>query len=363
MSGAMVNGSMQSSSSDGDVSGSVVKNGSIDIPRHAAAQIADVRMGRNNARQNAVAEGALPEDAFADMDQAMYGPFRQMTKLWDYFQRKDLIREYDIRSQLISWNVNDDAGRSTVDMDFQTETGNLSLEFGKDAAAMPLIQIDYKTGFRERPSPDAPMGSQVDVDEEKAGAAGRIIAETAEAIISGNPGGASPAENISVEWRGTSWGVSSLTDPERVNTATFDADWMTDHSQPRKSVKRLRGILKNDNNVKPGDVGYDVWLGEDYYDVLDEPDPSFNNEQLVRESVENLADINQIEELDFFPPDAMLMLRPTEDVFQLGVAQNPQNTQWGDFPWTDKFKAHAALSPMPKVSMQGQSGIVYATAP
>ena len=157
MAGAMVNGSMNGANNDG-VSGSVVKNGDQSIPRHALAQIADARAGRSNARQNAVMEGAVPEDAFADMDQGMYGPFTQMAKLWAYFERKGLTREYDIRSQLISWNVKDDAGRSTVDMDFQTETGNLSLEFGKDAAAMPLIQIDYRTGFRERPSPDAPMG-------------------------------------------------------------------------------------------------------------------------------------------------------------------------------------------------------------
>ncbi|MGQ5517330.1 major capsid protein [Halococcus saccharolyticus] len=362
MSGAMVNGEMNSTS-DGSISGGVVRNGDIDIPRHAAAQIADARAGRNNARQNAIQEGALPEDAFADMDNAMYGPFRQMTKLWSYCRRKNLTREFDIRSQLISWNIRDDAGRSTVDMDFNTESSNLSLEFGKDAAAMPLIQVDYKTGFRERPSPDAPMGSQVDVDEEKAGAGGRIIAETAEQIISGNPGGTSPADHISVDWRGTSFGVSSLTDAERVNTTTFDAAWDTDLAQIRKSFKNLRAILKNDNNVKAGDVGYDVFLGEDYYDLLDEPDPSGNGNMLVRDRVEELSNINEIEELDFFPSDGMLMLRPTQDVFELGVAQNPQNTQWGDHAYTDEFKAHAALSPMPKVTMQGQSGIVYATAP
>ena len=364
MAGAMVNGEMDSSDSGGGdgVEGGVGTNGKGTIPPHALEQIRDTRAGRNNARNNAINEGALPEDSFTVMDDAMYGPFRRMAKLWAYFERKGLTREYDVRAQLISWEIEDDAGGTTVDMDYQTESNNLSLEFGTDAAAMPIIQVDYRTGWRERPAPNA-MGMQVDVDEKKAAAGGRIVAETAEQIISGNPGGTSPADHISVDWHNQSFSVSSLTDPNRVNTATFDAAWDTDLTQPRKSVKRLRSILKNDNNVKPGDVGYDLLLGEDYYDVLDEPDPGFDNKQYIRESVEQLSNINEVMEIDFFPGDAAVMLRPTDDVFELGVAQEPQNTQWGEFPWTDKFKSHAAVSPMPKVTKQNQSGIVYAKAP
>lgn len=352
------------SGQSGSVSVSIDKNGSLDMPQYAAQQIVDRRQNAADTRQNAVSSGALPEDAFVDMDNATSGPFREVTKLWAYCQQRGLTRQVDINSELVSWQVRDDSGRGSVDMDLETEADELSLEFGYDAAAMPVIHVNYSVGFREGVSPGAPVQPEQSIETMKTSTAGRVVGETAEQVILGNPGGTGPADHVQVNWRGNPVGVSSLTDPERVNTTTLGADWETDLSQIRKSFKNLRSILKHDNNVSAGNTGYDVFLGETYFDLLDSPDPDGNGNMYVRDRVEDLSNINMIDELDYLPEKSVLMLRPTTDVFELGVGQNPQTTQWTVNPWRDYWKTHAALAPMPKVTLNSnQSGIVYAEAP
>lgn len=347
----------------GSLNVSVDKNGSLDAPQYAKEQLADNKHGRANARQNAVMSGAIPDDSWTVIDDATYEVFHDTTQLFQDLRNAGLVKDLDLMQTLDLWNIRDDSGDAHVDMDLETTVPEIGLEFGLDGSPVPVIHADYSLGFREGGADDSGRTPAQGLDTMKTTVASRIITETIERILLGSPGGGGPGSEITVNRYGDPFQMHGMLDHPETNTASTTADWTVDNTAIRSDLRAMRQVLKNDNNVRPGNTGYWVYMGETYFDELDDADPEGDGNQTIRDRVENLANINRVAELDFLPAKSVLMFRPSSDIVEVGIASDIQTAQWSVNPWRDKWKTFASIVPRVKATTTGQSGIAYWAAP
>lgn len=342
------------------------------MPQLAFEQLIDSQLGRNNtrkrilARQNhGVQEGrlnaALPPDVWESMDDAVYQATKDTLTIVDDLMNAGLTYDIDIRAKYDTWGIIEDTGEARIGMTPEAQSEESDITTGDDGSPVPIIDDGYSIGFREEPLSTERL-PESSYDTTKATVVSRHISEALEKLFV-------DAENIEISGVGDQgYTLYGMTDHPATATGTTTDDWTDDNAVIRDDIRAARATLKNKRNYKPGNVGYWLYLGQDYYDVLDDADPEGDGNKNIRDRVENLANISRIREADFIDDKSMLMFRPTEDVIQVGVGARPQSVQWED-PFRDHYRALASMYPRIKQTMANDkvdgdymNGILYWTA-
>lgn len=343
------------------------------MPRLAYQQLLDSQNGRANTRQaitqkhqQAVQAGrmnaALPPDAWESMDTAVYQAAEDTLTIVQDLLNAGLEYSVDIRAKYDTWGIIDDTGSASVGMTPEAREEESDVIADEDGSPIPIIDDGYSIGFREEPL-SADRLPESGLDTTKATVAGRHVSEAVESMFV-------DADPIQITGEtGEGYQLYGLTDHPDIATGNTTADWTSDNTVIRDDIRDARKVLKNTRNYRPGGTGYWTYLGEDYYDVLDDADPEGDGNQTVRDRVENLANISRIREADYLPAKSMLMFRPTEDVVQVGVGADMQSVQWED-PFRDHWRAISSMYPRIKrtfatdaVSGDYMTGILYWTSP
>lgn len=323
-------------------------------PEYVVRQLRDYKAERANTRKTAVkANSALPERSWRVLDDTVYSTQDDVLTLVQDLRNAGLETPTDLFTKEDTWPLVDDEGEANVDMSPEVEGDEGSLAFANDGVPVPVIYDFFSLGFREAQSPDS--GDQIGEGLDTLGATTttrRVDEAIEDLFING--------WDVTIEFDGEGYTLYGLTNHPQTNTATVDADWTTDETVIRDDVRRMRSTIKNDNNFSPGNAGYWLYLGTDFYDSLDEADPEGDGNQTVRDRVENLAGISRVRELDRLGSKEALMFRPTEDVVDVGVAAEVQPVQWED-PFRDNWAILGSVYPRVKRTKSDQSGIVYMT--
>lgn len=324
--------------------------GAADIPRFARQQMRDAQYDTSDTRTNA----ALATDSWVQFDDEAIDTFERTSTLVQNLIGRGLVHEADFMAEFDHWHTRSSHGKAEVGMHVQATTSDGAVSYGQGGSPIPVIHDDFVVRFRE----GAAEGEELDEDITTTGVSGasRRVTETIEQLFIGDEDLEFAVNNGQdlVDLHGIS------THPD-VPTESPGTDWVSGAGTVRDDIRNLRSIIKNDNHVNPGNVGYDLYLGTEYYDVLDDIDPDGSGDMLVRERVDSLANINSIQELDFMNPKSAIMLRPTEDVIEVGMANDMQTVQWED-PFDERFKVLASMYPRIKVTQEGQVGIAYMEA-
>lgn len=342
------------------------------MPKLARRQLVDAQNDRANTResivrahQKAVEQGrinaALPPEAWESMDGAVYQAAEDTLTLVQDLLDAGLRYSVDLRAKYDTWGIIDDTGEARIGMTPETQSEESDVIFDEDGSPIPIIDDGYSIGFREEPLNTERL-DEASLDTTKSTVAGRHVSEAVESMFV-------DADPIQITGEtGEGYTLYGFTDHPDTATGTTSADWTADNTVIRDDFRSARSILKNDRNYNPGGTGYWVYLGQEYYDVLDDVDPAGSGDQIIRDRVENLSNINRIRQADYLPSKSMLMFRPTEDVIEVGVGQNMSTVQWED-PFRDHWRAIASMYPRIKrtystdaVSGDYMNGILYWTA-
>lgn len=339
------------------------KNALTDMPGHAYQQVLEAERGENATRANVVRTNAsVPPDSWEDMDDAAYRTGERVRTIVQDLMDMGLTHSVPITAKHDTWGIIDDSGSATVGMTPEAQEPESSIIVEDDGSPVPIIDDGFSIGFREEPVNDSRLPESYDTTHVTV--ASRHVNEAAEEMFV-------DASNIQVTGStGEGYTLYGMTDHPQTATGNTSADWTTDNTVIRSDLRDMRAILKNDRLFRPGDVGYMVYMGQDYYDTLDDADPEGDGNQTVRDRVENLSNIRDVKEADFLPDKSVLMFRPTEDVVQVGMGTSGEQTvQWED-PFRDHWRILMSVYPRIKrvIAPDGlgtdyTNGIIYWTSP
>lgn len=322
-----------------------------EAPQYARAQMLASDQQRKQMRANA----SLPKGAWIGIEDAVYPAMDDVLTVVADLRNAGLTTSEDVQNKLTEWHKSDYSSTATISMEPETETEEGNTEYDLDGSPLPLIHSDFSIGFREGGTSGEVTGE--DVETLNAEGSARAVAEAMEQLtlngweptISGNDLG------------GTQDGYTmyGLTNHPSVHSGTL-GNWLTNPEVIRDDLKDGMARDLKDDNFRPTNEGYWIYLGEDLEDVLDDPDPEGTGDRLIRERIENLNFVGNLRVSEFLEPDAALMFRPTTDVIDLAFGLDEQVVQWDD-PFRDYFKTVTAMTPRVKDTLRGQSGIAYYT--
>lgn len=323
------------------------------LDRYSYEQLKDAKRGQATARANALrANASLPETTWEAVDDTVYRTQEDTLTLVNDLLAQQLTHEVDLNAEVDTWHTLEEQGEAEVGMNPDMADAESSVSYGRDGCPIPLVWDSFSVGFREGPIDGQQVGDSLDTLG--ATVSSRNVAEATERLFVGT-------HNIQVTSDGDPFNLYGFTNHPATATGTTSADWTADNTVVRNDLRAMRSVLKNDRNYNPGDIGFWVYLGTEYYDVLDDADPEGDGNQTIRDRVENLASISQVKELDFLDNKGALMFRPTQDVVEVGMATDTTTVQ-EENPFNDQFMIMDGKYPRIKKTRNGVNGIVYWTA-
>lgn len=324
-------------------------------PQYARAQMMASPQQRKRIRANA----SLPKEAWVGIEDAVYPAMDDVLTVVADLRDNGLTYSETIDNKVTEWHKQDYESEATISMEPETETSEGNVEYDLDGSPLPLIHSDFSIGFRESGS-DGGAGTGMagqDLETLNAEGSARAVAEAAERLtlygweptISGDSLG------------GTQDGYTmyGLTNHPSAHTGTL-SDWITEPDQIRSDLKDAMARDIKDDNFRPTNQGYWCYVGEGLEDVLEDPDPEGTGDRLIRDRIENLNFVGNLQVSEFLEPDAVLMFRPTADVVDLAIGLEEQVVQWED-PFRDYFKTVMGMTPRVKDTLRGQCGVAYYT--
>ena len=325
------------------------------VPYYARRQM--LANGQERARLRANA--SLPKQAWVGIEDAVYPAMDDVLTIVADLRQAGLTTNESVMNKVTEWHKQDYTAEATVSMDPETETDEGHVEYDLDGSPIPLIHSDFSLGFRETGSEGGPPGGMAgeDIETLNAEGSGRVVAEAMEKLVLN---GWEPTIGGN-DLGGTQDGYTmyGLTNHPSAHTGNL-SDWLSAPEDIRSDLKDAMARDLKDDNFRPTNQGYWVYIGEDLEDVLDDPDPEGTGDRLVRDRIENLNFVGNLRVSEFLDPDACLMFRPTRDVVDLSIALEEQVVQWED-PFRDYFKTVTGFTPRVKDTMRGQCGIAYYT--
>lgn len=323
-----------------------------DVPQYARQQMLATEEERRRIRANA----SLPKQAWVGIEDAVYPAMDDTLTVVADLRNAGLTMQESIFNKATEWHKQDYTAEATVSMSPETDTDEGNAEYDLDGSPIPLVHSDFSIGFRE----DGANEGQADgpsLETLNAEGSGRVVAEAMEDLtlngwdptIGGEDAGGTRTDGYT---------MYGLTNHPNAHTGTL-SNWTTTHEDIRDNLLAMARDIKDDE-FRPGNNGYWVYIGSALEDELEEPDPEGSGDLLVRDRIDNLADIGRIRVADYLQNDAVLMFRPSRDVVDLAIALEEQVVQWED-PFRDYFKTVTAFTPRVKDTLRGQSGIAYYT--
>lgn len=325
-----------------------------DAPEYAVRQLRDYQRGVANVRKAAVkANSALPERSWQVVDDTVYQTKDDTLTLVSDLREAGLETSVDLMVKNDTWPLVDDEGQANTAMTPEVESDEGALSWAQDGVPVPISYDFFTLGFREAPAPESGRATEESIDTLGATTTTRRVNEEIEDLFL-------YGWDETIQFDGEGYTLYGLTNHPQTNTDTVTADWTSDATVIRDDFRAARSVIKNDNKFSPGEAGYWVYLGTEFYDALDEADPEGDGNMTVRDRVENLAGIDRIRELDRLGEKEMLMFRPTEDVVDVGVGAEVQPVQWED-PFRDYWAVLGSVYPRVKRTKTGQSGVLHWT--
>mgnify|MGYP006267081699 CR=1 FL=1 len=321
-------------------------------PYYARQQMLANAQQRKRLRANA----SLPKQAWVGIEDAVYPAIDDTLTIVDDLRQAGLTIEEDVLNKVTEWHKQDYTAEATVSMSPETETDEGHVEYDLDGSPIPLIHSDFSLGFRETGTNNGATDA-ADIETLNAEGSGRVVAEAMEKLTLNGWEPTIGGDDLG----GTQDGYSmyGLTNHPSIHTGNL-SDWLSAPEDIRSDLKDAMARDLKDDNFRPTNAGYWVYVGEDLEDVLDDPDPEGTGDRLVRDRIENLNFVGNLRVSEYLDPDACLMFRPTADVIDLAIALEEQVVQWED-PFRDYFKTVTAFTPRVKDTMRGQCGVAYYT--
>lgn len=337
-----------------------------DLDPHARQQLVDQRKGRDTTRrqivranQQAAEQGrinySLPEDAWVQMDEKLTEVVRDELRLVSDLTSTVGTHDVPLNAKLDTWDILETHGSAEVGMDPDVATNESTVTFGTDGTPVPVVYDAYSIGFRDG-AVDGKMDESIEMLH--ASNSTRLVSETVEDMFIDASG-----FNINVHDSSQGYDLYGMTDHPSTATSTTTADWTSDNTVIRDDFRDARSVLKNDRDYNPD---FAVYLGDEYFDVLDDADPEGDGNMTIRDRVENLSGIAWVRELDSLASKSMLMFKPSSDVIEVGMAADIQPVQQESM-FRDDFVTMGAM--YPRIYQQynaetgsTQNGILYWTA-
>lgn len=333
-----------------------VQRGAEDLPRHARVQLREAQLGQTQTRTNS----ALAEDSWTVLDDSVYDTYEATSVFVQDLRDAGLTYQADFMAEFDTWSTRDAHGSATVGQHVEATTSDTAVSHGKDGSPIPAIFDDFTVRYREGAAQDSQGATQEDVDDAGVNAASRNVTEAIERLFIGDEEleyGVNDGQDI-VDLQG-------IMTHDEIPSDTASTDWETDPTVARDDVRGMRSNLKNDNMVRPGNIGYWLYVGTNWYDAMDDYELAGGSDtptgETVRGAVAGLSNIERVRELDFLDPNSAFMLRPTQDVIQAGIANDIQTLQW-DGPFTENYTVLASMYPRIKKTKAGQFGITTLSA-
>jgi hypothetical protein len=298
---------------------------------------------------------SLPENSWEEIDDTVYrARLDTLTVLAD-LRDAGLTSSASIYSKDLTWTPIDRQGSARISMDPETHVEEGTVGYSRDGTVLPIIHGDFSLGMRDRPNPDNPYSVGPEIDTLGANVTSRAVNEVLEQLtLTGWP----------VTFSGSGYATYGLTNHPHVNNGDL-TDWNASVSDVRKDIRKMVTQLK-DENFRPGNTGYWLYLSDSLEDIIEEPDPEGDGNLYIRDRIEDMREIDMMKPAEFLPEDSALLFRPTEDVIDIGIAEDLQTVQWQPNPFRDKWKIMASLTPKVKSMIDGgtrKCGIAYWTIP
>lgn len=324
--------------------------------RHARKQMRDAKNNSAETRTNA----ALATDSWSVLDDTVYDVYHETSRFVERLRQMGLQHTADFMAEFDFWNTRADYGKAQVGQTVEATNSEGAVTHGRDGTIIPAIHDDFVVRYREGAAEDGIGATEEDFDTAGLEGTTRRVVETIERLFIGDSDleyAINDGQDM-VELHGVT------THPD-IGSDTATTDWASDPTVARDDVRSMRSVLKNDNQVRPGNTGYDLYVGTTWYDALDDYEvvgsSDYPTGKTMRDAVADLANINEVIELDFMDPKSAFLMRPTSDVLEVGVANDVQTLQW-DGPFSENYKVLASMYPRIKVTKEGQVGIHQLTA-
>lgn len=319
-----------------------------ELPATVAQQV-DSPQSRQNYRFNA----SLPPQAWESMDQTIYPAFDQTLRVVQDLRSAGLTTTESIFNKYITWQKDDYDATAQVSMHPDSDgTDEAEVDLGSEGVPLPVIHSPFSVHWRDSGGEGAAPGGMgnFDFEQAKADASGRAVAEAAEDLV---------LNGWEPSFGDDGFTLHGLTTHPDIHTGTL-SDWTTAPGEIRNDMKDGLARDLKDDEVRPGGVGYNVYIGSALEDPLAEPDPDFQDSFVSETLRQAVPSINSIQVSDYLADDAVLMFRPTPDVVDLAIGLEETVVEWNE-PHTDQFQVMMGFAPRVKSTKRGQSGIAYYT--
>lgn len=307
------------------------------------------------ARQQYRFNASLPPEAWEGMDQTVYPAMDDTLRVVADIRSAGLTTSESIFNKVVTWNRSDYSADATISMNPDSDgAAESDTDIDQDGVPLPVIHSPFSVHWREMGSDGTMPGGMggVDLEQDKADASGRAVAEAAEDLVLN---GWEPSIGSD------GYSLHGLTNHPDVHVGDL-ADWTSAPGDIRNDLKDGMARDLKDDNFRPGATGYNVYISDDLEDSLTEPDPEMDNNLVMDTLDDSLSSINEIQVSEYLPDGSALMFRPTRDVIDLAVGLEETVVEW-EQPHRDNFQVMMGFAPRVKVTKRGQCGVAFYQVP
>ena len=297
---------------------------------------------------------ALPNDSWQAIDDTIYSTEEQVDSILSDLRNEGLEMNTSVYAKDVVWEKFDDAGEARVAMDPQTRVEESTGSYQRDGVPLPLVMDKFTLGFRDRPAPDNPYVTAEDIDTAGVAAATRHVRMKLNELVMNGHAAFQGGDGYDL------WG---LTNHPSNNTGTL-SDWTAvrdgtaPEPTPRQDVRNMIESVKA-AGFYPGNTGYWLYVSRDYDSELNDF-PNDQTDDMVRDRIMNLSEIDRIGVSDNLPAQSAVLFRPTSDVIDIAVAEEVQNVQWESLDgFSETNLILASMTPRVKDTVGGNTGIAF----
>lgn len=274
----------------------------------------------------------------------------QNFNLIDNLRSQGLTKDLSLATFVDLWHTVSDIDGAEVAMNPQDTGDEDGVEYELDGAPLPVVHKDWSIDRRQLLSS---RQSGTSLDTLVPAMMTREVSKKIEQLAFNGW-----APNVD------GYQMYGFTNHPNRNTYT-GSDWddgTSDASQIRGDILAMIESLENDEF---GTGTYDLYLNRNEYQTLrSQVDDIGDGSQNIRQRIleEFGQELNRIEQSPFVPAGEAIMFTPTDEVVQVGVAEDVQPIEWeAPHGWSINMKVFGAMNVELRSTQAGQMGVVHTT--
>lgn len=295
------------------------------------------------------AKGTLRRDEWIRLDEAVLRIAEDRLTGFQYFIDRGLTYNLGnaMGTTVLEYHDVGDALEAELSMDAVTRGQGDRQEYNSVYLPIPIIHADYEINQRALEA-SRNLGNPISTD--MAERATRKVLEKRESLL----------------FTDTSYGYgggtiySLLNFPDRLQKGSL-SDWSSNAVAGADIVDEVLEMkqLSIDNNF------YGPWvllIPTNFETKMDEDYSDQKGDNTIRDRVENIRGIDDVQVVDTLPDDNVVLVQLTTDVIRIVQGMGIQNVQWetqGGF--VNKFKTMTIQVPQIRSDQEGKTGIVHGT--